>query len=208
MTQVLPKLSTFVPDSRYTIQQWLAIEEVTGEKYEYHDGNLVSVRAMAGGTFVHAQITFNLGGVAYRDLQAQERADCTGLSSDLRVYIPEENRYLYPDLTIVCGKPEFDVTVPTAIVNPLIVFEVTSPSSRDYDEHAKFDFYGQLPSLREYVIVSQDRRRVEVRMREQASAPWKSSFYTEANPAFDLPSLPGAAFSFEEVYRNWEAPVR
>lgn len=204
--EALPALATFVPDNCYFVEGWLAIERVTGEKYEYHAGRLVSVRAMAGGTFTHAVVGHNLNRVSFNALQAAEHDGCTGASSDLRVYIPEENRYLYPALTIVCESPEFDTTVPSAVVNPLVVFEVTSPSSREYDENLKFDFYSQLPSLREYVIVSQARRRAEVRSREQTGEPWHVHVYTDANPEFALASLPGASFPFADVYRNREAP--
>lgn len=207
-TVALPEaLPTFVPDARYSVEEWLAIEEVTGEKYEYHDGRLVSVRGMAGGTWRHALIGNNCGAVAFNLLKARadQFADCNTLSSDLRVNIPGTTRYVYSDLTIVCGAPRFDEVVPTAIVNPLVVFEVTSPSSRDYDENLKFDFYGRLDALREYVIVHQHRRSVEVRSRTETSATWRTRLYAEDDGGFALDALGGAEFPYADVYRGWSA---
>ena len=211
MEIILPDaLPTFVPDGRYTVEEWLAIEEATGEKYEFHDGRLISVRAMAGGTWKHALIAGNvayLGGGVVRGLaeSVEKRMyDCHLLSSDLRIYIPELSRYLYPDLTIVCGDPKFDDTVPSAIVNPRIVFEVTSPSSREYDEDLKFNFYSRLSPLREYVIVHQHRRAAEVRSRPDATSPWRTRVFAEDDGGFSLDSLGGAAFPYEDVYRGWK----
>ena len=207
MEIILPDaLPTFVPDGRYTVEEWLAIEEATGEKYEFHDGRLISVRAMAGGTWKHALIGNNCGAIAFNTLKANTDGfpACRALSSDLRIYIPELSRYLYPDLTIVCGDPEFDETVPSAIVNPRIVFEVTSPSSREYDEDLKFNFYSRLSPLREYVIVHQHRRAAEVRSRPDATSPWRTRVFAEDDGGFSLDSLGGAAFPYEDVYRGWK----
>ena len=203
-------LPTFVPDGRYSVEEWLAIEQATGEKYEYHDGKLVSVRAMAGGTWKHTLIAGNvafLGGGFVRDLAGQvqgKETNCNVLSSDLRIYIPELTRYLYPELTIVCGNPTFDETVPSAIVNPRIVFEVTSPSSREYDEDLKFSFYSQLSPLHEYVIVHQHRRAAEVRSRPNADSAWRTRVFAEDDGGFELDSLGGAEFPYDDVYRGWK----
>ncbi len=200
------ELPTFVPDSCYTIEQWLAIEEVTGEKYEYHDGKLVSWRAMAGGTWQHALIASNLAGIVFRDYaeRTAQFKDCHAYTSDLRIAISNEKRYVYPDTAIICGKPVFDKRVPTAVVNPRVIFEVISSSSEQFDAGEKFDYYEQLDTLRDYVLVGQKSKRVEVRTRASATSPWRVFVYLDSDGAFTLPSLGDAAFHFEDVYRGWE----
>lgn len=201
-------LPTFVPDDRFTIEAYLAIEEATGKRYEYHDGELVSVEAMAGGSYMHAVI----GGNIIRDvgnglITAEEAdgsfADCDAASSDLRIAIEGGTRYLYADAAVVCGEPIYDEIIPTAIVNPVAVFEVLSPSSDQYDRGLKFEFYGALSTLREYVLVDQERRRVEVRHRADQTSPWRYSTYTESDKVVSLPSL-GIELPLNRLYRGWK----
>lgn len=204
MTALATPLPAFVPDQRYSVTEWLAIEEASGERYEYHDGRLVSARAMAGGSWQHALLIANVSGVAFRELTpgAGEEPRCNTYSSDLRLAVASQRRYFYPDVAVVCGAPTFDPLVPTAVNNPLVVFEVLSPSSMGFDGGEKFDHYATLPTLRDYVLLSQDRRRVEVRSRVNARAPWVYQIETDVNASAALPSL-GTAFPVGDVYRGW-----
>lgn len=204
---LFPEPASFVPDVPYTLAQWQAIEEATGQRYEYHAGRLLSVEAMAGGSPRHALLIGNVAGVAYRELSAEafQAQRCGSYSSDLRIAIQTEERYVYPDLAIVCGRPAYDAAVPSAIANPVAVFEVLSPSSRDYDAGPKFGYYRELASLRDYILVSQHERRVEVRSRAGEEAPWRISVYTEADEAFELAGLLGVSFGLADLYRLWEA---
>ena len=209
MSLLPPKLPTFVPHDRYTLAQWQAIEENTGKRYEFHDGVLLSVEAMAGGSFQHSVISGNVIGEARNALIEAEKdgrllSHCNALTSDLRIAVDGGARYLYADAAIVCGAPAYDADIPTAVVNPTVVFEVLSPSSEAYDRGLKFDFYGALDSLREYVIVEQERRRVEVRHRVDASAPWRYTVLSAGEEAVALPSL-GVELPMGGVYRNWAA---
>lgn len=105
----------------------------------------------------------------------------------------------------MCERPRYDTAIPSAIVNPICVFEVISPSSHGYDRGRKFDFYGGLSALREYVIVEQETRRVEVRQRAAAAAPWRYTIYPEVDAAIALPSL-GLELPMAGIYRNWTPP--
>lgn len=203
-----PTLPTFVPNDRYTLAQWEAIEQSTGKRYEYHDGFLVSVEAMAGGSVRHSL----LGGHAIRELGnaiiAQQAtrpglSGCDAHSSDLRIAVAGGKRYLYADAVVVCGAPSYDDAIPSAITNPVVVAEVLLPSSEGYDRGLKFDYYGGLDSLREYVIVHQDERRVEVRSRADAAAEWRYATVRDVDAAVVLPAL-GASLPLAGLYRNWE----
>ena len=203
-------LPTFVPaDRRFTVDEWLAIEEATGERYEYHGGKLVSVRAMAGGSPQHALLIANATGITYRELSATRYRDrrCSVYSSDLKLAVRAEERYVYPDLAVVCGPPAFDPVVTTAVVNPVAVFEVLSPTSRDYDEGEKFRHYGQLETLRDYVLVRQAERRVDVYSRASAADEWSVSVCTRRGDTFALSGLGAMTLDLDDLYRDWQAPA-
>ena len=164
------------PKRHYSIAEWQTIEELTGERFEYHKGKLISVHAMAGGTGPHALIGGNVMGSLFRIVTRHDNGTvgsrCGVYSSDLRLMIESDDRYVYPDAAVVCGQPVYDTKVPTAVRNPIVVVEVVSGSSAAYDAGDKFDHYATLESLRDYVLVAQDRPRVEVRSRAQVGADW------------------------------------
>ena len=211
MSMLPPKPLRFVPDERFTLEQYLAIERDTGRRYEYHDGHLISVEMMAGGSPNHSRLSANAIGLSLLGIEAAERAErrlatCDAHTSDLRIAVDSGRRYLYADAVIVCGAVEYDAAIPSAIVNPVTVFEVLSPSSDGYDRGLKFDFYGALDSVREYVLIDQERRRVEVRHRTGPGAPWRYEVVVEEGEACRIPSL-GIELAMARLYRNWEAPV-
>lgn len=200
-----PKLPTFVPDKGFTVEEWLAVEDVTDERYEFHDGKLVSVRAMAGGTYRHAMLMGNFIGkmdAALSDPLA-ERTECHVLSSDLRLGVQSGTRYFYPDAAVVCGQPQFDEVVPSAVVNPVLVCEVLSKSSAVFDSFEKFDFYARLESLCDYVLISQFERRVEVRSRPSATEPWRYAITTLPAEDVVLPGL-GHRLPMAGLYRGFD----
>lgn len=208
MSETRQALPTFVPDNRYSIEEWLAIEEVTGERYEYHEGQLVSVTAMAGGTPEHALLISNATGVSYQALSDPKfrAAPCSTYSSDLRLALKSQERYVYPDLAIVCGKPQYDEVVSSAINNPIAIFEVVSTSSVAFDSGKKFDWYSQLVTLRDYVLLAQSKMRVEVYSRASINDKWNIQVFANRSDTFALAGLPGAQFKLADVYRDWEAP--
>ena len=192
------------PKRKYSLQEWQLLEQATGERYEFHKGTLIPVRAMAGGSGTHALIGANVIGLLFR-LITQPQSDaalarCGVYSSDLQLMLEFEERYVYPDAAVICGPPEYDYAITTAARNPLLVVEVLSPSSAAFDTGAKFDYYAALPSLRDYVLVSQDGPRVEIRSRADVDAPWTIDVSDGLKAEIELPSL-GQALALQEVYR-------
>ena len=210
MSKLPPKLFRFVPDERFTLGQYLAIERETGRRYEYHDGHLISVEMMAGGSPNHSRLSANAIIASGYGIDAAQEADrrlsnCDAHTSDLRIAVDSGRRYLYADAVIVCGAVEYDAAIPSAIVNPVSVFEVLSPSSEGYDRGLKFDFYGALDSVREYVLIDQERRRVEMRHRTGPGAPWRYAIVVEEGESCAIPYL-GIELAMSRLYRNWEPP--
>ena len=201
-------LSRFgIANRSYSVAEWQELERRTGEKFEYHNGRLVHWRAMAGGAPAHALLASNASGVLYKAFTEDEAryAECHTYNSDLQLKIPEGRRYVYPDAAVVCGSPKYDETVATAILNPLVVVEVLSPSSFEYDAGKKFSYYAKLDSLRDYVLVTQDARQVEVRSRVDSGSLWEIVFYGASDVRARLPSL-DLALPLDGLYRGVETP--
>jgi Uma2 family endonuclease len=117
------------------------------------------VVAMTAPSYEHARIVSQL----VRLLSPKnKKSSCEALASGLKIRVEEDNRTLVPDVSVVCGKAQRSDVDRQAIVNPVIVFEVLSPSTANYDRGSKLHLYRRIPSLREYVIVAQDRRFASV----------------------------------------------
>ena len=142
-----------------TVADYLAYEEESEIKHEYIDGEIYP---MTGGTLRHATIIMNTGGELRQRLKGR---DCTVISSDMRIRV-SPSRYVYPDLSVVCGDPVTDDKSMT-LFNPTMIVEVTSPSSVDYDRVIKRDYYETIPSIQAYLVIDQHRVLVELYMRRE-----------------------------------------
>src|SRR5215470_5992276 len=146
---------------RATYAEYVAIANDSDVRYDYFAGEVV---AMAGGTVEHGRLIARATALIDRALEGRP---CIVLPSDMRIRIRTAERSTYPDLHIVCGPPERDPDDDHAIVNPTVIVEVLSDSTAGLDRIEKFAAYRRLPSLREYVLVSQRERRVEIYRRRE-----------------------------------------
>lgn len=180
-----------------TYAEYLLAETGGEVRHEYLDGD---VWAMAGGTPEHGALALALAGEIREALRGKP---CRLYSSDVRVRIPETGLSTYPDLTVVCGQLETARDDPDAIVNPIVLVEVLSEATEGYDRGAKAAHYRRIPSLHEYVLVSQNERRVEVYRRVEGGR-WE---LLEARPgeSIELASL-GIRLDVAAVYANPLAP--
>lgn len=141
--------------TRITVQDYLAQERRAETKSEYLDGE---VFAMTGASFRHNRLVTNLLVAVASRLRG---GDCQAVASDQRVYIPTTGLFTYPDVAVVCGRPEFlDAEVDT-LLNPVLIAEVLSKTTANYDRGGKFVHYRAIPSLREYLILDQERVHAE-----------------------------------------------
>jgi Uma2 family endonuclease len=144
------------PKTWLTPAEYLDIERAAPIRSEYIDGEMA---AMSGGSREHSLITTNL----IRELsQALKRRPCEVHSNDLRVRVASGRLYTYPDATVVCGEPQFEDSQRDTLVNLTLIGEVLSPSTEAYDRGKKFELYRSVPSLRGYLLLSQDEPRVEL----------------------------------------------
>lgn len=140
---------------RLTRDEYLDTEAHAEFKSEYYNGEIF---AMTGGSPQHSMICFNL---IRRIGEAADKQNCIGFESNLKLEISAKNAFVYPDIMVVCGKPELPPDCTDAIRNPMLIIEVLSPSAESFDRGKKFEYYRTLPSLKEYVLVSQSRPAVE-----------------------------------------------
>ena len=151
-----------------TPEEYLAWEGKQLERHEYIDGVL---RAMSGGSWNHNLIMGNL----MRDVGMQiERTNCKSFSLSHHVQA-SSTRYFYPDLGIVCETPLFGEQ--EALLNPVVLLEVLSPSTERYDRVNKFEWYREIESLQEYFLVYQDMALVEASRRSREGS-WVGSTFT------------------------------
>ena len=178
---------------KMTYAEYMACEEASVEKHEFLNGE---VFAMAGGTPEHAALaaafTLALG-------KALGDRPCRLFSSDLRVRIQATGLTTYPDLSVACGKAEVDAEDSHALVNPVLIIEVLSDGTEAYDRGEKAAHYRHIPSLKEYVLVSQHRPRIEVYRRNEAGR-WELYEY-ERGASCELVSV-GVSVNVDDVYRD------
>jgi Uma2 family endonuclease len=140
---------TQIEKRQYTREEYLALEETAEYKSEYRDGEIIP---MAGGTTNHNKIAGNL----YVNFRVAFKEDNYEIFiGDVRLWIPRYNIYTYPDIMIIQGKPIYEGKGTTTVTNPLIIIEVLSSSTSNYDKGKKFRYYRSLPSLKEYILIDQ-----------------------------------------------------
>jgi Uma2 family endonuclease len=179
-----------------TPEEYLAAERKAERKSEYLNGE---VFAMSGVSRWHSTVGINLTvrlGVQLGD------GPCQVYSADVRVRVNPTGNYLYcyPDLSVVCGEPRFEDNHFDTLLNPKILIEVLSPSTEAYDRLTKATLYRQLPSLEEYLLIAQDRIRVEHYTR-QPSGDWSRAEWTNLDDRVELQSV-GATLKLAEIYRR------
>lgn len=149
-----------VPHAAITPREYLARERQAETKSEYVRGE---VFAMSGASREHNLIAANIARHLGNQLRDRE---CEVYQSDMRVKVSSTGLYTYPDVTVVCSEPQFEDAELDTLVNPKVLIEVLSPSTADYDRGGKFAHYRRLPSLLEYLLISQDRPLVEHHVRQ------------------------------------------
>lgn len=178
--------------TRVTPEEYLALERAASYKSEYVDGELF---AMSGASRRHNLISLNIGA----ELRAQLRdRPCEVYTSDMRVKVRLSGLYTYPDVVVVCEEPAFEDTVGDTLLNPTLLVEVLSRSTADYDRGSKFEHYRTLASLREYLLVAQEKPHV-VHYVRQSDLTWLLAETHDSAATLRLPSI-DCDLALSEVY--------
>ncbi len=188
--------ATEVP--RFTPEQYLALERKADYKSEYRDG---FIWAMAGASREHNLIAGNLHGEIRSQLKGRP---CEVYTSDMRLRVSPTGLYTYPDVMAVCGEPQFLDDEVDTLLNPSMIAEILSPSTESYDRGNKFDQYRQLTSLREYVMIAQDKVLVERYTRQ--GEEWLLTVFRNLDETLPLTSI-GCEIALREIYALIEFPA-
>ena len=176
--------------SQMSPEQYLEIERKAEYKSEYFNGEMF---ALAGAKENHNLIVLNTGSELRSQLKGRP---CKVYPGDMRVRAYETGLYTYPEVVIVCVDPSFEDKERDTLLNPVVIIEVLSESTEAYDRGRKFEHYRQIPSLQEYVLISQDRYKIEKFTRHKE---WTLSEEGELEKSIDLPSI-RCSLKLAEVY--------
>jgi Uma2 family endonuclease len=184
-----------VPKSKLlTPEEYLALDRQAEEKSEYWDGEMF---LMAGASRQHNIIASNVNRALGNQL---EDRPCEVYPGDMRVRIPHTDRYVYPDVSVVCGDPQFEDDENDILLNPTVIVEVLSPTTEAYDRGKKLDNYIEIDSLQEYLLIAQDKPRVYHYVR-QSDTRWLFSETSHLDAVIQLDSI-GCQLTFVEIYRK------
>ena len=185
-----------------TPEEYIALErkalpDAETVRSEYVKGEII---AMSGASFAHNLITGNIFAELHTRLKGSK---CVVFANEMRVSVPTAESYFYPDVGVVCEEPRFEDDVFDTLLNPIVIVEVLSPSTEAYDRGDKFAHYRQLQSLQEYILVSQDKVRVDHYVRH--AAQWILTDFQELEQQLPLTSIQ-CELRLQEIYERVPFP--
>ena len=176
----------------YTPEEYLQLEEKAEYKSEYHDGEIIP---MTGGTTNHNEICLNLAANLKFGLRKQNYRVYIG---DVRLWIPRYRVYTYPDVMVIKGEPIYADKGTTTVTNPILIAEVLSKSTQNYDQGDKFNYYRSIPEMEEYILISQKQHRIMQYTKTEAGK-WLLSEYETEDSTIQLASV-NFEIELSEIY--------
>jgi Uma2 family endonuclease len=175
-------------------EDYLLMERASQEKHAYYKGE---VSAMSGASIPHNEIFHNV----YSSLCAHLKGKgCKPYGSDLRIHIPLNTLYTYPDISIVCGKPETTDLFTDNVTNPSVLIEILSKSTKDYDRGSKFMLYRSIETLKEYITIDSLSISAEVCVRQENNT-WLLSEFKQLSDSFVISTI-GLTLQLKELYED------
>jgi Uma2 family endonuclease len=178
----------------YTPEEYLELEEAADYKSEYRDGEIVP---MTGGTTNHNKIALNFAANLKFSLRGQSYDIYIG---DVRLWIPRYRQYTYPDVMVIQGEPLYTGTGTTTVMNPLLIVEVLSKSTKNYDQGDKFLYYRSIPEFKEYILIDQTRYHV-MQHTKTLDGKWLLTEHESEEAALELNTIE-FQISFSNIYER------
>ncbi len=188
-------MSSVVAQTYLTPEEYLAFERKATTKHEYVNGHII---AMSGASFAHNFITTNVA--THLSVQLMD-SECRVATSDMRVKAIQTESYFYPDVVVVCGDPRAEDDTFDTLLNPTLIVEILSPSTETYDKGEKFEHYQQIASLKDYILISQDKVHVEHYCRQ--GTEWLQTEFVELEDVLSLHAI-DCKLRLQDVYRRVE----
>jgi Uma2 family endonuclease len=184
-----------VPYHYYSLNEYFALEQASDARFEYWDGDIF---CMSGGSRRHYRISSNVVVALANGLRG---GPCTAFTGDAAIWTPTLPPYRYPDASVACGELQFQrVNVLDALVNPVLIVEVLSPSTKAHDERDKFAAYQAIPTFREYLLIAQDEVRL-IRYLRRTEDAWERRDVADVDASLELESV-GCALNVRDIYEG------
>jgi Uma2 family endonuclease len=177
---------------RYTVDEYLEMEEASEYRSEYFNGEIF---AMSGGTANHDRIASQCDKLIGAALGSR---DCETFTGNMKIRIPGDLIYYYPDLSVNCADDKFEDQKQTILKNPSVIIEVLSDSTESHDRGKKFHRYKQISSLEEYVLIAQDEYQIDV-FQKSNDGTWNLRSYAGIGDVMELRSL-GIQLKLADIY--------
>ena len=175
-------------------EDYLIMERASQEKHEYFKGE---VFAVSGASWEHNIIAKNISTIILSFLKG---SPCDMFGSDLRIHIPENTLYTYPDFSIICGKPEVTDKEKDTAVKPSVIIEILSKSTKDYDRGSKFMLYRSIKTLKEYITIDSLSFSVEIYTRQENNT-WLLSEFKQLSDSFVISTI-SLILQLKDVYED------
>jgi Uma2 family endonuclease len=178
---------------KLTIEEYLEFEKDSIEKHEYYRGEIF---AMSGTLVTHNIIASNTFGLLYQKLKG--KGGCRPFNSDLRIHIEKNTLFTYPDISVICGEVITLNDDNFNALNPTVIIEILSQSTKNYDRGDKFKLYRDIDSLKEYILIDSLSVGIEA-FRLNEHSHWELEEYKTIDEVLQIPTL-DVALSIKEIH--------
>src|SRR6185312_1617591 len=179
---------------KISIEEYLEMENASIEKHEYYKGEIF---AMSGAKVAHVIISDNILSVLKQKLKGKS---CKPYGSDLRIHIEANTLFTYPDISIVCGEIITLNNDDWNVLNPTVIIEVLSPSTKNYDRGEKFKLYRDIPTLKEYILADSESIHIEV-FRLNENNHWELEEYNSIENVLFIKAI-DEKIAISEIYED------
>ncbi len=180
--------------SKLTHEQYFALEEKSDIRHEYYQGEIFN---LAGGSVNHNRIIRNF---SHFTIEKLSKKSCEPFFTDIKVWIEAVDLFTYPDIVITCGQLQFYKQRDDTVLNPVLIAEVLSESTKSYDRGDKFYFYRQIPTLKHYLLIDQYSPHLEY-FRLGEDGHWILSEFSDLNDRLEI-SEPDFSLTLKEIYQG------
>lgn len=182
-----------------SIEDYFRAEEKSIHKHEYHNG---IIKKMSGGLLPHNRLAQKTATLIDSFVESNELPFIVS-NSDTKIRIEQYNKFVYPDAVVICEKPEFYQNRKDTIINPLLIVEVLSDSTGDFDRTTEYEYYRTIPSFKEYMLAHQDRKHVSV-YTKQTDTTWIVRDYDGDEATAILYAIQECPLPLKRLYRGLE----
>lgn len=179
---------------KISIEEYLEMENDSTEKSEYYRGEIF---AMSGAKMPHNTLSKNMLGTLFSKLKGKK---CQPYGSDVRIHIPSNTLFTYPDISIICGKAITLNDDDWNVLNPTVIIEVLSKSTKNYDRGEKFKLYRDIPTLQEYILADSESMHIEI-FRLNENKHWELEEYNSLEDIVHIKSI-DEKILLSEIYED------